>query len=183
MGISEDTIGSTAAYAARNVADLAAAQGALRGRPTDPSGRTRPTAGAPIDLGILDHMIAARDELVEHTRAHTDVTAPVPREHAAVYAWYEQHTPHLDDAARRAGEAIVYRQALEAAVLARNAGALSPERCPSCRCFSLQWVPDLNAAVCRNTVYDSDKRGRPRRWTLAQIAENAVQNRTVRAAT
>lgn len=178
------TVTTPAAYAAARVRSLARAQAPLRGRPQDPSGHTRPAEPAAlIDLGILDHMTSSRAELVQHTREHTDITSPVPREEAAVYAWYDQHSPRLDEAARRVGDVMVYRQGLEAALLARDAAAIRPERCPSCRCFSLKWVAPLKAAVCLNTKYDSDAAGRPRKFTLAQIAEAAVENFSVRAAT
>lgn len=183
MGIGEDTVRTAVGQATTNVRYLAEAQGALRARPSDPPGRTRPAdPAAPIDLGILDHMVANRAELVAHTRAHSDVTGPVPHDEAEVYAWYEENSARLDEHAARVGEAIVYRQALEARVLARAIRGFWPERCPSCQCFSLRWHPAQRTAVCHNTEYDSEN-GRPRRFTLAQIAENVVENFTVRAAT
>jgi hypothetical protein len=183
MGNDADAASSPVKYAASNVRYLAAAQTGLRARPSGPSGHTRsPEAPAPIDLGILDYMVSARAELVEHTRTHADTTVPVPSAQADVYAWYGQNRTHLDEEAFRAGEAIIYRQSLEARILAREIRDFWPERCPSCSCFSLRWHPALQAAVCLNTKYDSED-GAPRRFTLGQIAENAVENLTIRAAT
>jgi hypothetical protein len=138
----------------------------------------------PIHPGILDHMTASRGEMVEHARAAIPterVRRPVPHDVAEVYRWYEEHTPYLDPAARRAGEAIMYRQHLEHAVRARDGVVIKKERCLSCRCFSLVWYAPLGAAVCSNER-DLD-RGRPRRFSLAQLAERAVENSSMRAAT
>lgn len=157
----------------------------LQSRSTASTGRSRPAAAsAPYDVRIIDHMAASRAELIDHIQAHAEVTEPIPREYAAVCAWYERNTPLLDSEARRVGDAMRYRRALEAAVLVLgDTTALRRERCPSCRCFSLKWVEPLHAAVCMNTRYDSTSDGRPRRVTLQEIAEKAVQNQPVRAAT
>lgn len=185
MGIGEDTATSATRYAAAHVRYLAEAQTPLPGRPAGPSGRTRPTEpAAPIDLDILDYFVHSRAELIEHTQANADVTAPVSREEADIYAWYEHNSPRLSEGAYRTGQAIAYRQGLEARILARTLReGFWPERCPSCMCFSLRWQPALWAAVCGNTKYDSDEDGRPRTFTLAQVAQKAVEILTVRAAT
>lgn len=185
VGIGEDTGSAAAAYATTNVRDLADAQASMQSSSVRRL-RSHPApaaSSAPLDLAIVDFVTASRAELVEHTRSYTDVTAPVPREHADIIAWYGQHSPHLDEGARQAGEAMVYRQGLEAAVLARNTTAIRREFCPSCGCLSLKWVPPLQAAVCLNTKYDADEHGRPRRFTLGQIAAKVVEDLTFRAAT
>jgi len=185
VGTEAEDQATPAARAATSLRYLAAAQTAPRARPSDGPRRTRPsTPAAPIHPGILDHVTAARREVVEHARAVIPedlVRGPVPREAVEVYRWYEQHTPYLDAGARRAGEAIMYRQALEHALRARDTTVIRRERCPSCRCFSLLWQGALQAAVCVN---DRDlHHGRPRRYTLAQLAETAVGNSSMRAAT
>lgn len=187
MGSEQDTAKNpAAAYAARSVRALSASQGVLRARPTDPPGRNRPTAPAsPIHAGILDHMLATRDEIVEQARAvipPEQIRRPAPRRHDAFYEWLGEHTPYLDEKARLVTEAMMYRQGLQLRMKTRDAAAIRWERCPSCRCFSLWWRRPFNAAVCFNTN-DLDDSGRPRRYTLQQIAENAVEILRMRAAT
>ncbi|HEY5834942.1 hypothetical protein [Streptomyces sp.] len=184
MSNAGDTASAAAAYAAANVRHLADTQTRPRTGSVLVPGRTRrANPGSLIDPGILDHMVASHAELVEHTRANTDMTPPVPPEHAAVYSWWAQQAPQLSEGARRAGEAIVYRQALEHALRADDITAIRRERCPSCDCLSLRWVAAMRAAVCMNTKYDSDERARPRRFNLQQIAEKAVEDLMFRAAT
>lgn len=173
------------ASAARGMRQLAEDQTGFRARTTDPSGRTRPAEpAAPIHLGILDHLIQSRQELIDHTRANVPAQEirPAPRSAAAMYAWYEEHTPHLDASADRVGRAIVYRQDLESRILARDFSVVKKERCPSCRCFCLKWQPTLQRAVCLNER-DFTAGNRPQQWSLQQLAEEAVESFSMRAAT
>lgn len=183
MRIEDET--TPAQRAATNLRLLTTGLTALPARPSDPSGHTRsPHGAAPIHAGILDYMAASRDEVVQHARTAVpadEVQRPIPRDHAEVYGWLAEHTPYLDPAARKVAEAIVYRQALEHALRARDATVIRKERCPSCRCWSLIWRASEQRAVCSNG-HDLAA-GRPRRFTLAELAEEAVENLTVRAAT
>lgn len=177
----EETVANTAASMRRLAGNLSV----MPGRPTDPSGRTRPAhAPAPIDLGILAHMTAARDELVAHARAAAPGTdlAPVPRDAAAVYQWWADNTPYLDDAAQRVGEALVYRQGMEHAIRLRDTTVIRREPCPSCGCYSLIWRGIERRALCVNDR-DAADNGTPRRFTLAELAQQAVENLPIRAAT
>lgn len=142
------------------------------------TGSTRPSSprGA-VSTRVLDHMLATRDEL-EHARA----ARPVSPAGAAMYEWINTTTPHLDAGAQRAIDVMVYRQGLEHALQARDTSVIRRHRCPSCRCWSLVWRWQANAAVCVNR-YDLGDDGRPRRVPLDQIAEEAVENLTIRAAT
>jgi hypothetical protein len=165
--------------------NLARTLTALPPRSTAPSGHTRPPhAPAPIDLGILAHMTAARDELVAHARdaAPDAPLAPVPRDAAAIYQWWADNTPYLDAAALRVGEAMVYRQGLEHALRAHDTTVIRREPCPSCGCYSLVWRGMEQRAVCVNDR-DIDENGRYQRFTLARLAQQAVENSPVRAAT
>jgi hypothetical protein len=164
---------------------LAAGLTELPARPSDPPGRTRsPHGSLPIHAGILDYMARSRDEVVEHARSAVpadQMQRPIPREHEQVYAWLDEHTPYLDPAARKVAEAIEYRQALEHGLRARDTTVIRKERCPSCRCWSLTWRAAEQRAVCFNG-HDT-LGGRARRYTLAELAEKAVENLTIRAAT
>lgn len=178
----EETAATTASA---NMRRLAGSLSVMPGRATDPSGRTRPAhAPAPIDLGILAHMTAARDEIVAHAHAAAPDAdlPPVPRDAAAVYQWWADNTPYLDDAARRVGEALVYRQGLEHALRLRDTTVIRREPCPSCGCYSLIWRGMERRALCVNDR-DSDDDGAPRRFALAELAQQAVENLPIRVAT
>lgn len=183
MRIEDDT--TPAQRAAASLRLLHAGLTALPARPSDPSGHTRSPHGAPpIHPGILDYLVSSEDEVVRHARTAVpadQVQRPIPREHADVYTWLAEHTPYLDPEARRVGDAIVYRQALEHALRARDVTVIRKERCPSCRCLGLIWRPSEQRAVCSNGR--DLLHGRPRRYTLAELAEKAVENLTNRAAT
>jgi hypothetical protein len=175
---------SAADLAARAAQQLTASQARLPGSVMRP-GAPRPTAprGA-IHDGILDHMVTAQSELVEHARAvpSGQMTRPAPRETAALYRWLGEHTPFLDEGARLAGEAMMYRQHMEHRLRAGDVAAVRQERCLTCQCFSLHWAGTLEAAVCMN-MRCAGADGRPSRFTLQQLAAKAVENLTVRAAT
>lgn len=176
---------SVASTAATNMRNLARTLSVLPARPTSPTGHTRPAhPSAPIDLGILAHMTAARDELVAHAReaAPDAPLAPVPREAAAIYQWWAENTAYLDETALRVGEAMVYRQSLEHAIRARDTSVIRREPCPSCGCYGLVWRSPEQRAVCVNDR-DTDDNGNPRRFTLAGLAQHAVEKTPERAAT
>jgi hypothetical protein len=181
----DETVASTAATNMRN---LVRTLSVLPARPTSPSGRTRPVhASAPIaadiDLGILAYMTAARDELEAHTRRAADAELePAPRDAVAIYQWWVDNTKHLEAAARRVGEAMVYRQGLEHAIRARDTSVIRNEPCPSCGCYGLVWRGMEQRAVCVNDR-DTDDNGNPRRFTLAGLAQHAVEKTLERAAT
>jgi hypothetical protein len=164
---------------------LTASQARLPGSVMRP-GAPRPAApqGA-IHEGILDHMLATRDEIVEHARAvipAEQIRRPAPREIDAFYEWLGELATGLDENARLATDAILYRHALEHALRERDGSVIQPHRCLNCRCFSLMWQAALQAAVCTN-LRCADEDGRPSQFTLGQIAENAVENLSFRAAT
>lgn len=187
MGIEDTaTIGSAATAAAR-VRELSASQTAPRSRSyIQVAHHSGPAVSSPpTHLGIVDHVVASRQEIVAHVHAAVpaeELARPVPQVQADVYTWFDEHTVMMDARAQRVAEAIMVRQALEAAILAGDLDVVRPYRCQNCRCWSLFWKPALRAAVCLNRrCVDEDDR--PSRFTLQQLAEQSVQNFTYRAAT
>jgi hypothetical protein len=174
----------TARLAAQSLENLTASQARLPGSVMR-IGRTRPSSPRDtIHEGILDHMLATQDELVEHARAVPAemVNRPLPRESAELCDWLGEHTPLLDKNAQRAYEARLYRLHLEARLAAGEKRAIRAHRCQNCQCFSLQWYGEVAAAVCFN-LNCSGEDGRPSRFTLQQIAAKAVEILMIRAAT
>lgn len=187
MGEDTDTISSAAAAAAARITELSAERRTTTAsRSAGPSGRVRPAvSSAPTHLGIVDHMVNCRQEVVEHARAAVPadhLARPVPGDQAAVYAWAAEQAGHMAAEDQRVLDGILRRQALESAVLAGADHVVRPYRCLNCRCFSLHWQPQLRAAVCFN-LKCSDQQGRASRFTLTELAHGDVQDFTFRAAT
>ncbi|MFF8458877.1 hypothetical protein ACF06T_30580 [Streptomyces albidoflavus] len=167
MGQHEDTITTAAARLRQLGADITALRGPAGDTTRTP---TRVHAPAPLDLGILDHMVAARDEVIDHTRTHQPDAAPAPADEN-IYAWMDANTAHLDDAKRRAGRALVVRQSMEHALLAGDETVVRREPCPRCACWGLFWQTGPRHAVCLNRRC-SMPGGGPSTWTLAQLAHH-----------
>ncbi|MYX88405.1 MULTISPECIES: hypothetical protein [unclassified Streptomyces] len=167
MGQHEDTITTAAARLRQLGTDMTALRGPAGDTTRTP---TRVHAPAPLDLGILDHMVAARDEVIGHTRAHQPNATPAPTDEG-IYAWMDANTAHLDDAKRRAGRALVVRQSMEHALLAGDETVVRREPCPRCNCWGLSWQPGPRHAVCLNRRC-STLGGGPSTWTLAQLAHH-----------
>lgn len=147
----------------------------------DPSERRAPASPhspALIDLGIFDYMRASVDEVITHTRAEAPQAPPAPAEAAGVYGWMREHTEHLEPERRLDAEAIVYRQSLEHALAMGQRGVVQPHPCPACGCYGLQWQTAMRRAVC---VYKPchGENGRPRTYTLAQLAHQHVKAREI----
>lgn len=188
MGTNDAAIitSTVAADAAARVRELTASRSPIPARPVGPSTSTRrATSAPPTHLGIVDHMVASRDELVSHTRAEVPaeyLARPVPAVQADVYDWVVESSVYMDEKARMVCEAIMVRQGLEAALLAGNWAVVRKHRCLNCRCLSLTWRPEFRAAACMN-LNCSDEQGMTSRFTLAQLAERVVENLPSRVAT
>lgn len=163
----EDTINTAAARLRQLHTDITALH-----RPAGDTTRTptRVHAPAPLDLDILDHMVAARDEVISHTRAHKQ-DAPAAPADDTIYAWMDANTAHLDDAKRRAGRALVVRQSMEHALLAGDETVVRREPCPRCACWGLSWQSGPQYAVCLNRRCAA-LGGGPSTWSLAQLAHH-----------
>lgn len=151
--------------------------------PADGQPAAGPAAHSPslLNLAVLEQMERARREVIEETRMASPTAGPAPYG-AAVYAWMERSTAGLRDERAQVRAAMVYRQSLQHAVAAGQVTAVRRESCPSCACWSLVWDAARQRAVCAVRLC-TDDRGRPSVWTLAQLAEKAVENISERAAT
>ncbi|MFI0156149.1 hypothetical protein [Streptomyces lydicus] len=155
-----------------------------RGDIIGPSRGTKPVhAPAPIDIDLLDHLIATRSEVINFVRRYNPDagTAPI---NEAIYQWMEESSEDLDDGRRMALEAIAYRQGLEHALRAGNRKAIRWPACPGCDCFGLSWNAALQKAACLNQRCLTDE-GLQSTWDLRQVAQHyiATQARLRRTAT
>lgn len=145
---------------------------AARSTPAQPSSHGR--SSPPLNLGVIDHIGRSVAEIVQHTRALTPYTGPVPAEAAAVYAWCREQTRGLDDERRAVREAVIYRQGLEHSIAMGDPDVVCPHPCPGCGCWGLQWRRPEQVAVCLNRrCTDSD--GMASTWTLAALAHAHIQ--------
>lgn len=158
-----------------------------RRHPGDAAARgTRPThAPAPVDLGTLDYMRTAVDEVIAHTRTVAPHAGPAPADAPAVYGWMREHNAHAEhDEQRRAGEAIVYRQGLEHALAVGDETVVRRLPCPACGCWGLFWRPAARRAACVNRKC-TDPTGGANTFSLAHLAQQhiAARNTAARRAT
>ncbi|THA22730.1 hypothetical protein E6R18_32815 [Streptomyces sp. A1277] len=144
---------------------------------------TRTEAAAPLDLGVIDHIRAAVNELVTHTRAADPDTqaGPVPTAPADVIDWARDHTAHLDPERQQVREAIIYRQGLEHALAMGDDSVVRKHPCPRCGCWGLHWWPAANRAACVNHYCTDD--GLTSTWTLARLATQYIAGKKSSAAT
>lgn len=171
-----DTMGgdSYSATAARRLRTLHAEHLTPPVRPGN--GMPRPTAvhaSVPIDLDVLDHIVAAAHEIVAHTHTAVPTAGPAPRNPEAVYAWAEEVTAHLPAERQQVRDALTLRQSFEHALRAGNDTVIRKEPCPKCSCWGLFWTRHGQVATCVNKRCTT-KGGRASRWTLQQLAEHHV---------
>lgn len=175
----EDTIAKTAR------ARMVVLQGEIaepHARPPGPSGRTRaPFPSGPAPIGLLDHLQAAYDEAVTHTRALAPQAPPAPADQREIYRWMNEATRDLEEEKRLVLRALTYRQGLEHAIRAGDDLVVRPATCPECGCFSLVWDADRRRVVC--IVTDCRRDGRPTALTLHEVAVHEVEKSPMRAAT
>ena len=143
-------------------------------RPAD--GMPRPTtvhAPVPIDLDILDYIETATHEVIAHTYTAAPTAGPAPTETAAIYAWAEEATAHLDAERLLIRDALLVRQGMEHALRAGDDTVIRREPCPACACWGLFWSPATSTAACVNKRCTTAT-GRTSRWTLQQLAEQHI---------
>lgn len=185
MGDSDSTTHHTATAAAR-LRLLAATR--LTPQPSAPDGpsRTPGRHGAPpLNLGVLDQIARTADEIDTLLAAFGDTHPRTPHTAEGIYA-------HLDAACTRLGldehrarqrDALVIRQSLQHALAAGHEDAIRRHRCLDCRCWSLFWDTAEDTARCANRHCAERRGGRHAAFTLAQLAEHAVQETPARRAT
>ncbi|MFF8910566.1 hypothetical protein [Streptomyces olivaceoviridis] len=138
------------------------------------------TAAAPLQLGTLDHIRAAVQEVADHTRTVNPDAGPLPRSAEDVYDWMRQHTQHADEVEQQRAEVIEYRQWLEHCLLAGDHETVHKrvrrQSCPECGCWTLIWMPEATRAVCTNTEC-VDRDGFSTTLSLSRLAHVHVTTR------
>lgn len=153
-----------------------------------PGPRTRsapqPRPSEPADLGIIDHVRQAVQEIVAHTRAVAPDAGPAPADDAATYEWMRRETANLAPEQQMTRDAMLMRHSLQHAIAAGDEDAVRWEACPRCDCWGLLWRSEHQRVFCANSTC-TDRRRRPSVWTLRQLAEDlvAAQNAMSAAAT
>lgn len=144
-------------------------------RGPDLTGRTatRAEAPAPIDLGVLDYMEAARAQVVKHTQAAAPDAGPYTGPLPGLYEWARERTADLDDERQQALETLICLQGLEHAIAMGDTSAVCKHPCPACGCYGLQWAAEMRRAVCTNG-YCQDDDGLVYRWELKRLAYEYV---------
>lgn len=139
---------------------------------TGPAGRrsTPVVPGTPANLGVVDHITAAVQEVVDDTLAVNPAAPPLPADRIeAVYAWYVANTANAEPAQRQRRDTIIYRQRLEHALAMGDASVIPPHRCPACNTFGLRWQAGMQRALCTNRrCLTRDSMSNT--WTLARLA-------------
>ncbi|MEU9849296.1 hypothetical protein [Streptomyces sp. NPDC047985] len=153
-----------------------------RSGPGDGRTPTRAHSTAPINLGVLQQIQAAVQEVETHTRAAAPEAGPFTDPRAErVYDWARQQTAHLDAERQQAREALIYRQSMEHALTTGDTSVVRRQPCPACGCWGLFWREAQHKAVCVNR-YCTDEQGLARTWTLAHLAQQYIAERNSAAA-
>lgn len=150
---------------------------------TGPSERRAPSVspGAPLNLGILDHIDRCVDEVVEHARYDAgDSLGPLPARVRDVYDWWHEHTEDATPEVQLRRNIVIYRQRLEHAIRLGDYKVVRPHPCPACGTYGLQWRREDQRAVCLKKEC-RDRNGMARTWTLARLATQYVTQQESRA--
>lgn len=144
---------------------------------TGPTVRSAPstTPGAPLNLGMIDHIQSAVAEVVALTREVNPDAGQLPNHVAAVYDWCRQNTEHAPEAAQQRRDTLELRHRLEHAIRAGDFLAIRPMRCPACHTLGLHWQAQTFRAVCMNRHCANAHGGTHRTWSLARLAHERVR--------
>jgi predicted RNase H-like nuclease len=151
------------------------------GRQGPAAARSAPTvkATAAARVDIMDHMAAAVDEVITHTRAAAPHAGDIPRERANIYDWYREHTAVADADVQRGREILIYRQGLEHAIAMGDTKVVRTHPCRACGCVGLFWDRVTRKAVCVNQRCTSPK-GLTNTWSLSDLAEDHIRRQETR---
>jgi hypothetical protein len=132
------------------------------------------TPAAPLNLGMVDYIAQARDEVVAHARAVAPDPQPLPRRVEDLYDWYVDQTGNADEAQRRHRDTLIEAHRLKHAVRLGEYDEISKNPCPRCGCWGLMWEPGGQRALCSNRRCRTPD-GLSSRWTLDRLAAQTVQ--------
>jgi hypothetical protein len=146
-----------------------------RGRPPIGTGRhaTATEAPAPLDLDILDYIEAKTAETIAFTHQVAPDADRAPREPSEVPRWAVEATATAGPYEQQARDALLYKQALESALLMGEKWRIRRHPCPRCETWALFITG--GRIVCAHTRCTGDD-GLASTWTTAQIAHAHVAN-------
>lgn len=150
---------------------------ALRHSPARGPQERRPastTPGAPLNLGIVDHMVRTVAEVADHTMSVNPDAGPLPAAVEDIYDWCVENTGDADEAQRRYRDMLIERHRLEHAIKLGEVDEVCKHPCPRCGCWGLMWEIGGNRARCTNRRCRTPD-GMSSTWTLARLAAQKVQ--------
>ncbi|MER5302190.1 hypothetical protein ABT039_22405 [Streptomyces lasiicapitis] len=139
---------------------------------------------APANTTVLDHLASCDGEIADFIAAAREAPAPPPEpgqpSRAAAYERARVQAEHLGMDWQAYLAAMEWRHAAASALLMGETDVVRREPCPACRTWGLIWVVSRKGAMCVNRY--CAERGRPRMWTLAQLAAERAARRLQRSA-
>jgi hypothetical protein len=132
------------------------------------------TPAAPLNIGVVDYLARAVDEIVDCTVAVTAQPKPLPARLENVYDWCIENTADADDAQRRYRDTLIETHALENAIRLGEYNVVRPHPCPRCGSWGLFWDNPGNRARCTDVDCRTPD-GLASSWTLARLAAQKVQ--------
>ncbi len=145
---------------------------------------TRVHSPAPANTTVLDHLAACDGEIADFIAAARSApaqpTEPGQPSRTDAYERARVQAEHLGMDWQEYLGSMEWRHAASSALLMGDTDVIRREPCPACRTWGLIWSVAHKAAMCVNR-YCAD-RGRPRMWTLAQLAAERASWRVQRVA-
>ena len=143
-----------------------------RSGPTERRG-TAATPGAPLNIGIVDYIDRAVDEVVAHAQAVTGQPKLPPRRVGDIYDWYVEQTAEAEGAQRRRRDSLLETHRLEHAIQLGDHDVVREHPCPRCGTWGLFWQPEAHLALCTNRRCHTPA-GMSSTWTLARLAAQKI---------
>ncbi|MFJ4965993.1 hypothetical protein ACIP6P_26710 [Streptomyces sp. NPDC088729] len=134
---------------------------------------TRVHGAPPVNQTVLAHLAVCDGEVaqfIERARqgaAPADGDGPLPGR-AGAYDRARYQAQQLGGDSQQYLEAMEWRHSMTSALLMGDVDAIRTVRCPACETFGLVWVSETRHASCVNRYCAVG--GRPRAWTVAQLA-------------
>lgn len=143
---------------------------------TGPAERTAhaSTPGTPLNLGILDYITQARQDVVDHVRAVVPDPKPIPAQVEGLYDWYVEQTGDADEAQQAQRDTLLERHRLEHAIALGEYDTVCKEPCPRCGCWGLMWDTGARRALCSNRRCRTPG-GMSSTWPLTRLAAQRIQ--------
>ncbi|WP_282792952.1 hypothetical protein [Streptomyces sp. CC224B] len=146
---------------------------------------TRVHGAPPVNQTVLAHLAACDGEVAQFIERARQGAAPSEGDEATpgragAYDRARHQAEQLGGDYQDYLDAMEWRHGVTAALLMGDVDVIGKERCPACRTFGLVWVSETRHASCVNRYCAVD--GRPRAWTIAQLAVERAARRPRRLA-